>query len=236
MEEEERKEDAAESEFGDGKHTPEEDTGDSDVKEEERREEEIQHQQAKLMESTSTPIAPVSPTSGKSQRIGTTTQSQAESDVPSCQETMTVQRRKSRRRSLATTNPISIPLATTADIDIGLQLNDVDFKPSIDAFDDQRYDNANNNNNLLPQNMNGLLPPFNPVGAGVGVGVREFGSFSSYMVTPFAPAYSPQYANLKRHSIAVPAFPQNQMGQMQMLQQNLALRTNPNAALLGNDA
>lgn len=123
------------------------------------------------------------------------------------------------------------PTPNPNDIDIGLQLNDIDMKPGIDTFDAQNFDNVLRNMN------NGLLPPFNPIDSSAAAAAREFGSFSSEMVTPFAPAYSPQYANLKRHSIAVPAFPQHhhhQMNNFQMMNQNLALRSNgnpnPNAA------
>ncbi|KAI5300598.1 hypothetical protein KEM55_006302 [Ascosphaera atra] len=77
----------------------------------------------------------------------------------------------------------------------------------------------------------GLLPPFIPTQNNMPSSVRGFGSFSHDMVTPFAPAYSPQYASLKRHSIAVPAsaFQQSQMcDQMPLVQQDLAFRFSNN--------
>ncbi|KAI5282672.1 hypothetical protein KEM52_003613, partial [Ascosphaera acerosa] len=157
-------------------------------------------------------------------------------------------------------------------------LSAFDYKPAaIDAYDPQQI--AGGANGMISADMTGLLSPFIPnftttaaattvsaTDAGTAAQIacmppssgavaaavpsREFGSFSHDMVQPFAPAYSPEFANLKRHSIAVPAFVQrqqhqrqqqqqqqlNQQAQVPLIQQTLALRagsnpTAPSAAL-----
>ncbi|KAI5301269.1 hypothetical protein KEM55_007055, partial [Ascosphaera atra] len=87
-------------------------------------------------------------------------------------------------------------------------------------------------NNYLASNSS-LLSPFNPTQHNMPSSVREVGSFSHDMVTPFAPAYSPQYASLKRHSIAVPAsaFQQSQTSQqMPLMPQHFAMRFSGNTS------